>query len=300
MRLSFLFGEVFAGLRRNLTITVAMILTSAVSLTMLGGGLLSVRMTDKIEDYFSGRIELRFVMDEEVSNSDPDCTQQQCKSLLTDLRATPGVESVQFLSRDAALRAAQQAWKDQPAMLASITATPFPTSLQVKSSDPAQYRELIDRYQNRPGVKLVASDQDIVDRMISMFDGLRNAAFGLASVMALAALLLIANMVQIAAFTRRTEVGIMRLVGATRWYTQLPFLMEAMVAAVLGALLAVGALFVARPLVIDRVLGQLFDDNVFPRIDAADIANVAVLIAPIGVLFAALMAYGTLRYYVRN
>lgn len=132
------------------------------------------------------------------------------------------------------------------------------------------------------------------------FDGLRNAAFGLAILQAVAALLLIANMVQIAAFTRRTEVGIMRLVGATRWYTQLPFLLEAVVAALAGSLLAVAGLFIARPLVVDRALGDLFASKVFPRITGDDIAMTALIIAPVGVAFAAVTAYATLRYYVRE
>jgi cell division transport system permease protein len=149
-------------------------------------------------------------------------------------------------------------------------------------------------------VQSVLNDKEIVDRLVGIFDGLRNAAFGLALVMALAALMLIANMVQVAAFTRREEVGIMRLVGATRWYTQLPFLLEAVVAAILGSVLAILGLLVARPMVVDKALGQLFDSNVFPNITADDIAMVALTIAPIGVVFAAITAYATLRFYVRE
>ncbi|MFI9509573.1 permease-like cell division protein FtsX [Nocardia sp. NPDC052566] len=300
MRASFLFGEVFRGLRRNVTITLAMILTIAVSLTMLGGGFLSVRMVDKIEHYFSGRVELRFVMNEEVSRTDQDCSAEACKSLVADLKNVPGVESVQFVSRAAAVRLVQESWKDQPAMVESLTQTPFPAIVRVKSADPKQYPDLIKQFKDHAGVKFATSDQEVINRLISMFNGLRNAAFGLALMMGLAALLLIANMVQIAAFTRRTEVGIMRLVGATRWYTQLPFLLEAVVAAVIGAFLAVAGLFVARPLVIDRVLGQLFDENVFPRITGEDIATVAFYIAPIGIIVAAIAAYATLRLYVRE
>ncbi|MFF0543163.1 permease-like cell division protein FtsX [Nocardia thailandica] len=300
MRLSFLFTEVVDGLRRNVTMTIAMILTTAVSLMMLGGGLLSVRMADKTENFFIDRLEVRFYLDDAVSDSDPDCAAEPCAGLLADMKKTPGVESVQFLNRADALAEAKKLFADQPEMAQYINDSPLPASLRVKMADANQYQHIYDTFATRQGVRIVANDKEFVDRLVSLFDGLRNAAFGLAVVMAVAAMLLILNMVQIAAFTRRTEVGIMRLVGATRWYTQLPFLLEAVVAAAVGSLLAVLGLIIARPLVIDRALGPLFDSNVFPRITGDDIAVVALTIAPIGVVFAGVTAYLTLRYYVRE
>ncbi|KAA8888436.1 ABC transporter permease [Nocardia colli] len=301
MRASFLFSEVFAGLRRNVTMTIAMILTVAVSLTMLGGGLLAVRIADKTEQYFLDRLEVRLYLTEDVSANDPDCSVDPCKALMTDLKATKDVESVQYLSRNDAVREAKEkTFKDQPELAKYVSETPLPASLRVKMKNAELYPQIYEKFYQRPGVGMVRNDKDIVDRLVSLFDGLRNAAFGLAVLQALAALLLIANMVQIAAFTRRTEVGIMRLVGATRWYTQLPFLLEAVVAALAGSLVAVVGLLLARPLVIDRALGDLFASKVFPRITGDDIAMVALVIAPVGIVFAALTAYGTLRYYVRE
>ncbi|MBO0852205.1 MAG: ABC transporter permease [Nocardia sp.] len=301
MRASFLFGEVLNGLRRNVTMTVAMVLTTAVSLTMLGGGMLAVRMADKTEQYFLDRLEVRLYLDENVSATDTDCSQDPCKSLMADLKGTQGVESVQFLNRDEALREAKEkTFKDQPELAQYVSQSSLPSSLRVKMTDAENYPAIYQKFQGRPGVKYVRNDKDIVDRLVSLFDGLRNAAFGLTVLQGLAALLLIANMVQIAAFTRREEVGIMRLVGATRWYTQLPFLMEAVVAALAGSVLAVLGLMAARPLVIDQALGDLFASKVFPRITGDDIAVVALTVVPVGIVFAALTAYGTLRYYVRE
>ncbi|GAA5069530.1 permease-like cell division protein FtsX [Nocardia callitridis] len=301
MRASFLFSEVFAGLRRNVTMTVAMILTTAVSLTMLGGGLLAVTMADKTEQYFLDRLEVRLYLTEDVSANDQDCSQDLCRALMTDLKGTDDVESVQFLSRtDAVREAKEKTFKDQPELAEYVSETPLPASLRVKMKDASLYPTIYAKFFDRPGVGMVRNDKDIVDRLVSLFDGLRNAAFGLAVLQAFAALLLIANMVQIAAFTRRTEVGIMRLVGATRWYTQLPFLLEAVVAALAGSVVAVIGLMVARPLVIDRALGDLFASKVFPQITGDDIASVALTIAPVGIVFAALTAYATLRYYVRE
>ncbi|MFD4402624.1 permease-like cell division protein FtsX [Nocardia sp. NPDC058499] len=301
MRAGFLFGEVSEGLRRNLTMTIAMILTTAVSLTMLGGGILAIRIADKTEQYFLDRLEVRLYLTEDISANDPDCANDLCQTLMADLKTVDGVETVQYLNRDAAVREAKEkTFKDQPELAEYVSETPLPASLRVKMSDASLYPTIYEQFSDSPGVGMVRNDKDIVDRLVSLFDGLRNAAFGMAVLQAVAALLLIANMVQIAAFTRRTEVHIMRLVGATRWYTQLPFLLEAVVAALAGGLLATAGLFAARPLVIDRALGDLFASNVFPAITFDDIFTTALMVVPVGVVFAGLTAYATLRWYVRE
>ena len=301
MRGAFLLSEVLNGLRRNVTMTIAMILTTAVSLTMLGGGLLAVKMADKTEQYFLDRLEVRLYLDDAVSATDVDCSKDPCKTLLADLKDTSGVVSVQYLNRADAIREAKEkTFKDQPELAAYVAQSPLPASMRVKMTDAGAYPSILQKFQARPGVKFVRNDKDVVDRLVSLFDGLRNAAFGLAVLQAFAAVLLIANMVQIAAFTRREEVGIMRLVGASRWYTQLPFLLEAVAAAIVGSVLAVLGLLVARPLVIDQALGSLFESKVFPRITGDDVLLVAMTIVPVGIVFAAATAYGTLRYYVRE
>jgi cell division transport system permease protein len=107
-------------------------------------------------------------------------------------------------------------------------------------------------------------------------------------------------MVQIAAFTRRTEVGIMRLVGATRWYTQLPFLLEAVVAALVGAVLAIVGLFTAKNMFIDDVLADVYEANIVARISNSDVLFVSPVLVLVGVGMAAVTAYVTLRLYVRE
>jgi cell division transport system permease protein len=301
MRLGFLFNEVFTGLRRNVTMTIAMILTTAVSLAMLGGGLLSVMIAGKTQDLFMDRVEIRLYLNDTVSATDIDCSLDICQPLMTDLKKTDGVVSVQFVNSDEAKEEATKVtFKDQPEMLDMLKDTRLPASLRVKMTDANEYHRVFESYHQRPGVQSVLNEKDTVDRLVGVFNGLRNAAFGLAALQALAALLLIANMVQIAAFSRREEVGIIRMVGATRWYTQLPFLLEAVVAALAGSILAIVGLFLAKPLVINRGLGVLFDSNVFPRITNEDIALVAAYTTLPGIVFAALTAYATLRYYVRE
>ncbi|MBH0121889.1 permease-like cell division protein FtsX [Rhodococcus sp. NPDC003382] len=301
MRASFLFSEVVTGLRRNLTMTVAMILTTAISLGLFGAGLLVVQMADKTQSIFLDRVEVQLFLTDDVSTLDPDCEQDICRTLRSDLENTPSVVSVQYLNReDAVADATERVFKDQPELAELVSAESFPASFKVKLSDPDRFGIIQDEFGYRPGVESVLNQKDLVERLFSVLSGVRNAAFAIAVVQAIAAILLIANMVQIAAFTRRTEVGIMRLVGATRWYTQLPFLLEAVVAAVIGAVLAIAALFTAKSAFVDDVLADVYDANIVARITTSDVVLVSPILVIVGVGMAAITAYVTLRLYVRE
>jgi len=109
-------------------------------------------------------------------------------------------------------------------------------------------------------------------------------------------------MVQVSAFTRRTEIGIMRLVGASRWYTQLPFLLEAMLAALVGVVIAIGGLVFVRAFFLDNALKQFYQANppLIARIDYLDILYITPYLLLLGVVMAGVTAYVTLRLYVRR
>ena len=116
---------------------------------------------------------------------------------------------------------------------------------------------IAEQFAGQAGVQSVHDQSEFLDRLFSLLNGIRNATIVVALIQALAALLLISNMVQVAAFTRRTETEIMRLVGASRWRTQLPFMMEAVIAGVVGAALAIGGLIAAKFLFVDKALGPV-------------------------------------------
>ncbi|WP_277369931.1 permease-like cell division protein FtsX [Rhodococcus rhodochrous] len=301
MRASFLFSEVTTGLRRNLTMTIAMVLTTAISLALFGAGLLVVQMAGKTERIFLDRVEVQVFLTEDISSLDPECEQDLCSALRSDLEGTDDVVSVQYLSRDDAVAdATERVFADQPELAELVSADSFPASFKIKMSDPDRFATIQDDFGTRPGVDSVLNQQDLVERLFGVLGGIRNGAFAIATIQAIAAVLLIANMVQIAAFTRRTEVGIMRLVGATRWYTQLPFLLEAVIAAIVGAALAIGGLFVAKSMFVDDMLTEVYDANIVARITDSDILLVSPFLVLVGVGMAALTSYVTLRLYVRE
>lgn len=297
MRFGFLVNEVLTGLRRNVTMTVAMILTTAISIGLFGGGLLVVRLADSSRDIYLDRVESQVFLTDDISANDPTCDGAPCQSLRELLDERDDVRSVTFLNRQDAYA---DAIRKVPQFKDVATEDAFPASFVVKLADPEQHVEFDDALRGQPGVLNVTNQKDLVDRLFAVLDGLRNAAFAVALVQAVGAILLIANMVQVAAYTRRTEVGIMRLVGASRWYTQLPFLVEAMLAALIGVMISIVGLVLVRVLFLDNALNQFYSANLIARIDYMDILYISPILLFVGVAMAGVTSYATLRLYVRR
>ena len=295
-----MFTEVLRGLRRNITMTVAMIITTAISLCLLGAGLIVARMTDQMREIYGDKVEVTVYLTVEQSKQDPDCHDKVCQDLGDSLRADQDlVASVQYQSQAQAWQQYQQMFAGQPEMLAIGNPSALNASYHVKLKDPQRYKVIQARYAHAPGVDSVTDQSAVLDRLFTVLNGIRNATIIVALIQALASLLLISNMVQIAAFTRRTETSIMRLVGASRWRTQMPFLIEAVFSAVVGAALAVGGLVAMKFLFVDKVLGSIVRAGILPPIDAQALVWVTPWLVGISVALAGLSAYVTLRLYVR-
>ena len=297
MRFGFLLNEVLTGLRRNVTMTAAMILTTAISIGLFGGGLLVVLLADHSRAIYLDRVETQVFLTEDVSANDPSCGANPCKALRETIEKRQDVKSVRFLNRQDAY---EDAIRKFPQYKDVAGKDSFPASFIVKLENPEQHKDFDSAMQGQPGVLSVLNQKDLIDRLFAVLDGLSNAASAVALVQAVGAILLIANMVQVAAYTRRTEIGIMRLVGASRWYTQLPFLVEAMVAATAGVVIAIIGLLVVRAFFLDNALNQFYQANLIARVDYADILYISPVLLLLGVSMAALTAYATLRLYVRR
>ena len=297
MRFRFLLNEVLTGFRRNITMTVAMILTTAISIGLFGGGLLVVRLADHSRNIYLDRVETQVFLTNDVSSNDATCESPECKALREKIEKRTDVKSVRFLNRQDAYN---DAIRKIPQFKDLASKDAFPASFIVKLEHPEQHAEFDAAMQGQPGVDHVLNQKELIDRLFAVLDGLSDAAFAVALVQAVGAVLLIANMVQVAAHTRRTEVSIMRLVGATRWYTQLPFLVEAMVAATLGVVIAIVGLIVVRALFLDSALSQFYQAHLIAPVDYADILYIAPLLLLVGVAIAAVTSYVTLRLYVRR
>lgn len=277
--------------------TVAMILTTAISIGLFGGGLLVVRLADQSRDIYLDRVESQVFLTDDISANDPTCDTDACKTLYRQIDDRDDVRSLRFLNRE---QAYDDAIKKFPQYKDVAGKDAFPASFIVKLTDPEQHEAFDKAMAGQPGVLNVLNQKDLIDRLFAVLDGLSSAAFAVALVQAIGAVLLIANMVQVAAYTRRTEIGIMRLVGATRWYTQLPFLVEAMLAALIGVVISIVGLIVVRAVFLEKALDQFYQANLIARIDYADILYISPILLFVGVAMAGVTAYVTLRLYVRR
>jgi cell division transport system permease protein len=300
MRASFVFSEVLTGLRRNVTMTVAMILTTMVSLFMLGVGLMIVRMIDKTQEVYEDRVQVNVFLTNDISANDKGCAKDPCRGLRTALENDPAVETVKYQNRDEAYKRFKEIFSTQPELVKLARPEALPASFSVKLYEPDRSQVIIQTFSGRVGVDSVTDQSKYLEGLFNGFNGIRDLTFVIALIQAIAALLLISNTVQMSAFTRRTEVGIMRLVGATRWYTQLPFLLEAVVAGILGAILGIGLLALVKMWFFDRALGSLFNSGVIRPIEGIDILLVAPWLMLTAVGISAVTGYVTLRLYVRQ
>jgi cell division transport system permease protein len=293
MRVNFVLSEVATGLRRNLTMTVAMILTTAISLGLMGTGLLIAGMISDMKEIYYDKVQVSIFLTDDVSEDQRD-------AIASQLDASPEVASVVYESKEEAYERFRQQFSQQPELVENTPPDALPESFRVELVNPERYEVIAAEFPNgQNGVDQVRDEGDFLDRLFSLLNGARNATIAVAVVQALAALLLISNTIQLAAFNRRNETNIMRLVGASRWYTQLPFILEAALAGLIGALLAVGGLVLTKVLFVDKTLAGPIKAGIIPPVDWSAIATIAPVIGAAGVGLAAVAAYVTLRLYVR-
>lgn len=300
MQIKFVLREAFKGLGRNLTMTIALVITTAISVALVVAGVLVSNMARETQDIYLERVEVMIQLDEEISSSDQDCSSNACAEVKKLLEADDGVETVTFRSREDSYQRFVEVFQDtDPVLVEETSPDALPAALHVRLVDPTDTAP-IDAVRDLPQVDTIVDQVEEVRSATDNLNSIRNATFLLAFVQAVAAIFLIANMVQIAAYNRSTEIGIMRMVGASRWITQAPFVLEAVVASFIGAVLAGIGVFTAKSTIVDSALATLYQSQLLALIQTSDIWIWWPLIGIAAILAAAITASVTLRAYVRK
>jgi cell division transport system permease protein len=301
MRAQFVFGEVWIGLRRNLTMTVALVVVVAISLSLLGTGLLFVKQVNHTRALWQNRIELSVYLCSKTPLT-PQCskngpaTPAQAALVRQTLQRLPEVQSVTEVTAAQAYAQFKQEFADQPELVSSVSPGDIPPSFQVKMTNAqADAGPVAAAVTGMQGVQSVGDDSSILTNFYKLLDGARNAVVVVAIILIIAAILLVANTIRLSAFNRRRETAIMRLVGASNFYVQLPFLVEGMIAGLFGWLVAVGLLIAARS-------GLDGLQNYFPfhvELSTFDLVEVVVVTMLIGLVLCGSTSFLTLRRYLR-
>jgi cell division transport system permease protein len=303
MRSAFVFQEIWIGLRRNLTMTIALIVVVAISLSLLGTGLLFVKQVNNTKTYWQSKVEISIYLCNATSPN-PVCktggaaNTQDRATLLQRLTQMPQVEHVTYVSQTEAFQQFQQLFKSiNPSMVSSVTSGDIPDSFQVKLKNPSQdYQVVNSAVQGAPGVDSVIDDMTILNKFYKLLGAARNAVVVIALILVVAAVLLVANTIRLSAFNRRRETSIMRLVGASNFYIQLPFLLEGVFAGLLGWGIAAGLLVAVKSLLLGN-LQQYFSYNV--GLTVTDLVEVILVAMGVGVLLTGVTSFLTLRRYLR-
>jgi cell division transport system permease protein len=289
-RLKYVLNEVLVGLWRNVTMTVAMIITLSVSLTMLGASVLMYMQVDRMKNFYYGEIEVSIFLSEDVTDA-------QSAAIAQAIDQSPLVASKSFESREQAFEKFKVLWRDSPDFINSVGPESLPASYRVKLKNPEQYKTFAATVQSLPGIQDIVDQRQLLDKVFKIFNSVQVMALVVAGFMALAALLLVGNTIQVAAYSKRREVAVMKLVGASNWFIQAPFVLEAVVAGIIGSILGFVALFVSKVVLLDGRLQAL--TNVLTPIPNSNVWLMLPLLAAVGAGVSAITAWITLRFYLR-
>jgi cell division transport system permease protein len=229
--------ETGQNLGRNPTLTIASVVTVAVALTLAGVALLVREGVDGLSGRFRNDVDIIIFLE-------PDVTQDQIDTLQRSLDDNPEVREATYVDRDEAFEEAQDLFEDEPTMQELLRPEDIPTSFRVKPTnpDPESVRALRSVFENEAGVLEVESAQEAIRAIKELSDKLNLGVFLASAVSSGIAILLIYNTIRTAMFARRREIEVMKLVGATNWFIRVPFILEGMIQALLGGLLAIGLL----------------------------------------------------------
>jgi len=254
-------SETWTSLKRNVSMTMSVVVTMWVSLSLFGVSLLMMQQVTMMKGYWYDKIEISVFLCTTLSggSSQPGTcepgqatTDAQRELIKTSLEANPDVQKVIYESREQAFAEFQQTYKNSP-ILGTLTVDQMQDSFRVKLVNPQNYQGVVAQAKTMQGVQNVQDLRAVLDPLFTVLNALRWGTMGLAVLLLLAAALQIGNTIRLTAFTRRREIGIMRLVGASNAYITMPFLLESLVAGILGIAAACGTLAVAMKfLIIDR------------------------------------------------
>ena len=233
--------ETAANLTRNITLTLASILTVFVSLAIVGTVVLIRQGAQNMTDEFEGGIEFIVYVQADINDADLALARE-------DLDANPGIQRWEYVDDEATMEAARRLFADQPTMLENIRSGDLPTSFKVEPVDKRveTIQELVNYYRNRPYVVDVRAATEALREVKGITTFVNNGLTVFAVALLVSSALLILNSIRTAMFARRREIEVMKLVGATNWFIRIPFMLEGLIQGLIGGTAAIGLVLVIR------------------------------------------------------
>lgn len=302
MRLNYILSDLGIGLKRNLSMTIAVVVTIWVSLSLFGSALLAREQVDLMKGNWYDKIQISVFLCTKDSGgrgcTGAEVTQEQKNRIQQAITANPDTapDGVFSESKKEAFDSFKKLYKDSP-IVSTVTQDQMQESFRVKLRDPQRYQNLVSAVSGLPGVDTVQDLRQFLDPLFTALNWLQVGSYVGAGLLLVAALMQIFNTIRLAAYARRREIGIMRLVGASNFYIQLPFLLEAVLAALIGAALACGTLWLGVYLLVMQRAEETF--RVWQWVGTAETLRATLIMIVVGVILAVIPTFLTTRKYLK-
>jgi cell division transport system permease protein len=291
MRLKYVLSEVVVGLWRNVTMTIAMMITMAVSLTLLGASVLLYLQVNHMREVYYEQVEVTiFLKTQEADTKNRD-------AIDVDLQQDPLVLTYDFETREEAYERFKIIYANAPELVEATKPESLPESFRIKLKDPSSFEAFDEKYKGREGIDRIIDQKQLVEKVFTVLGSLQTLALIIAVVQGVAALMLVINTIQIAAYSKRREVAVMKLVGASNWFIQAPFVLEAVAAGFIGAIIGYITLVLAKIYVFDGALEPL--TAVLTPVPWRNVHLMLPLLAGAGALVSSITGWIALRFYIR-
>jgi cell division transport system permease protein len=282
-------GESLSNLRRNLLMTLAAMVTVAVSLFLLGAVVVVGEIVQQVVGNWENKVEINVFLKDDIAAD-------QNQGLEKELLAMPEVSKVDYVSKEKAFEEYKQMFSKSPQLVQNVDPAALPASYRVKLKNPNQVEAVRVRVQGRPGVDEVTYGGDVIKRLLRIIGLLRSITLAMTLILLAAAILLIANTIRLAVYARRREIGIMKLVGATNWFVRVPFIFEGIIEAAAGAVMAAGVIYLGKALVLDKIQQQIPFLQLSVGLDF--VGKVFILLLAVGIIVGAMGSTIALRRHL--
>ncbi|MFL6205131.1 MAG: cell division protein FtsX [Acidimicrobiales bacterium] len=270
IKIDYVARETATNLTRNVTLTLASILTVVVSLTLFGSAFMLNQGVNNANDRFKGGIEFIVFLQ-------PESTQEQKASVQADLEANPDVREIHYVDQDETYEEFKKIFEGQTQLIETVSPEVLPPSFRVEpvTKDPEVVQALGETFRSKAGVYEVVFAFQVVKAIQETFNKIGVRFLLAAGLLLVAAGLLIVNTIRVAMFARRREIEVMKLVGATNWFIRVPFIVEGIIQTLIGAAVAVISMsFVIRPFI-----DELSEEKLVPLFKGFQVTDGNLLLA---------------------
>lgn len=303
MRFALVWSEAASGLRRNLSMVISVILVTFISLTFVGTAMLMQMQIGQMKTYWYDRAQVAIYMctasDSSKTCTGADATNEQVAAVKAQLQSpelSKFIDKFYFQNHEQAYADFKKQFKGNP-VADYVTPDLLNQTFWVNLKNPKQSDVLVESLSGMAGVQSVTDQRSYLEQIFQILNAASYTAIGIAALMLVAAALLIATTIRLSAFSRRRELGIMRLVGASNGFIQTPFVLEGVIAALIGSLLAAGAVWAIVQFFVQGYLARNMQFTSF--VGLSDAFIVAPVLVVVGVALAAISANFAISRYLK-